>query len=142
MSVVSIHYLFSVERYDGEISSRFDELKSTANTAHTSGRLRGRTPGRPLRPKIFSISFSFSQNWAKTYMLAPPSEGWRPHTGNPGSAPVIQSTHKCIYLIYYLPLPRQTPPREDSPRQTPPLDIHPLGQTPLEQTPPDRYPVG
>ena len=33
--------------------------------------------GGPLRPKIFSISCSFSQNLAKSYVGAP-LKGWRP----------------------------------------------------------------
>ena len=41
----------------------------------------------PPRPKIFSISCSFSQNLAKSYVGTP--AGWLapPPTGNPGSAP-------------------------------------------------------
>ena len=53
----------------------------------------------PLRHKIFSISCSFSQNLAKSYVGAPPPEGWRPPpTGNPGSAPGFD----YIYTIYNL----------------------------------------
>ena len=45
---------------------------------------------RPLRPKIFSISCSFSENLAKLYVGAP-TAGWHPPPlmGNPGSAPGI-----------------------------------------------------
>ena len=44
--------------------------------ADLGGRTR-RAKYSPLRPKIFSISCSFSQNLAKSYVGAPP-EGWRP----------------------------------------------------------------
>ena len=44
----------------------------------TSGGLRG---GAPLRPKIFSISCSFSQNLAKYNMLAPPRRVGAPSYG-------------------------------------------------------------
>ena len=45
---------------------------------HYSGGFRGGAPGAsPPRPKIFSISCSFSQNLVKSYVGAP-LEGWRP----------------------------------------------------------------
>ena len=49
-------------------------------------RIQGGTPGAPLRPKIFSISCSFSENLAKSYVSAPAGLA-PPPTGNPGSAP-------------------------------------------------------
>ena len=43
-----------------------------------SGGSKGGAPGaRPPRPKIFSISCSFSEKLAKSYVGAP-LEGWRP----------------------------------------------------------------
>ena len=48
----------------------------------------GGAPGvHPPWPKIFSISCSFSQNLAKSYVGAPLGGLAPPHTGNPGSAP-------------------------------------------------------
>ena len=47
----------------------------------------------PPRPKIFSISCSFLQNLAKSYVGTTPRGLAPPPTGNPGSAPAsIQST--------------------------------------------------
>ena len=43
----------------------------------------------PLRPKIFSISCSFSENLTKSYVGAPPRGSAPPPTGNPGSAPGV-----------------------------------------------------
>ena len=56
------------------------------NYATTVADLRG---GAPLRTKMFSISCSFSENLAKSYVGAPPPPGGLapPPTGNPGSAP-------------------------------------------------------
>ena len=53
--------------------------------------LVGAHPARaPLRPKIFSISCSFSQNLAKSYVGVPPGGLAPPPTGNPGSAPDLE----------------------------------------------------
>ena len=50
---------------------------------------KGGAPGPPLRPKNFSISCSFLENLAKSYVGTPPSPGElaSPPTGNPGSTP-------------------------------------------------------
>ena len=59
-----------------------------------SGGFRGGAPPS-LRPKIFPISCSFSQNLAKSYVSAP-LEGWRPLLrGNPGSTPACGQTDTC-----------------------------------------------
>ena len=61
---------------------------SVVCTLKGSGRFRGGAPGMPpLWPKIFSISCSFSQNLAKSYVGAPPGGLVPPPMGNPGSTP-------------------------------------------------------
>ena len=58
-------------------------------------RIWGGAPGAPpLRPKIFSISCSFSENLTKSYVGAPPRGSAPPPTGNPGSAPEL-----CVEYI-------------------------------------------
>ena len=52
----------------------------------------GGHPGmRPPTAKIFSISCSFSQNLAKSYVGASPGRLAPPRTGNPGSTPDTES---------------------------------------------------
>ena len=53
----------------------------------------------PLRPKLFSISCSFSQNLAKLYVGTPPRGLAPPPTGNPGSAPGIDYARKIMLLF-------------------------------------------
>ena len=60
--------------------------------------------GRPQRapyprPKIFSISCSFSENWAKSYVGAPRQGLEPPPTENPGSAPDTGSTRLKMLQI-------------------------------------------
>ena len=63
---------------------------STSPVADLGGGAPGARP-LPLRPKIFSISCSFSQNLAKSYVGVPPPGGLAPPpTGNPGSAPDLE----------------------------------------------------
>ena len=45
---------------------------------HSGGFRRGASSAPPLRPKIFSISCSFSENLTKSYVGAPTPEGRRP----------------------------------------------------------------
>ena len=66
-------------------------------TAHclNSVKLHGQLPVADPRPNISSISCSFSENLAKSYVGAPPPpfrELASPPTGNPGSAPAFKPT--------------------------------------------------
>ena len=62
--------------------------------------LRGRLRRDPLLAKIFSISCSFSEILAKSYM--PPPAGLAPTpTGNPGSAPAIRAIVGVIKFYYF-----------------------------------------
>ena len=58
------------------------------NITHNSGRSKGGHEGRtsPLGAQILSISCSFWENLAKSYVGAPPRELAPPPRGNPGSA--------------------------------------------------------
>ena len=56
---------------------------------------------RPLRPKIFSISCSFSENLTKLYVGAPPRGLVPPPTGNPGSAPEYFSLMGGLHLPHW-----------------------------------------
>ena len=118
-----------------EISSRFDELKSTANTAPTSGGFRG-TP--PYGPKFFQFHAVF-RKIRQNHMLAPPSEGWRPLLRGILDQPLsYKQLMKYLFDLLFTPswadTPRQTPPGRhppaDTPRQTA-LGRHPLGRHPL-----------
>ena len=51
-------------------------------------------PPRPPRPKIFSISYSFSQNLSKSYVGAPPPpRAGAPSYGKSWIRPWVQCTH-------------------------------------------------
>ena len=52
----------------------------------------------PLRPKIFSISSSFSQNLAQNHMLVPPCRGWRPLLRKILDPPLLTDFNTC-YVI-------------------------------------------
>ena len=58
---------------------------------HFSGGSKGGAPGArsPLRTKIFSISCTFSENLAKSYVGAP-LEGWRPSYGESWIRPWLE----------------------------------------------------
>ena len=79
----------------------FTNYIQTNSRTIISGGFRGRAQrAPPLRPKIFSISCSFSQNLAKSYVGAPPRRLAPPPTGNPGSAP--DNVHKSVILCKIL----------------------------------------
>ena len=61
------------------------ELLGLVKVQTTRGGSKGGGGAYSLRPKNFSISCSFSENLAKSYVGAP-MEG-SPPMGNPGSAP-------------------------------------------------------
>ena len=74
------------EKRGGRGMNKFEQVSSDHHQMSLAGGFPGlmsRSSGRfgggatPLRPKIFSISRSFSQNLAKSYVGAP-LEGWRP----------------------------------------------------------------
>ena len=46
-------------------------------------------PPPPPKDQKFLDFTQFLGNFDKNYMLAPPAEGWRPSSGNPGSAAVF-----------------------------------------------------
>ena len=62
----------------------------------SSGGFKGAPPS-PLRPKIFSISCSFRENLAKSYVGRPRGSA-PPPTGNPGSAP--EENHLISRIFY------------------------------------------
>ena len=67
---------------------RVAQLPSPENEGNWTETIGGFNGGAPLRPKIVSISCSFLQNLAKSYVGAPLPIGLAPPpTGNPGSAP-------------------------------------------------------
>ena len=119
-----------------EISSRFDELKSTANTTHTSNGFTGRPPRAP--PSTAQNFLNFMQFFAKLGKIICwrlPGELAPPPTGNPGSAPVIQTTHKLFISFIIYPFLGRHPPADTSPRETHPPGRHTQADTP-QQTPP------
>ena len=61
--------------------------------------LRGGTPGAP-RPKIFSISCNFLENFAKSYVGLPSCRVGAPSYGNPGSAPEVLSFISLLNQFY------------------------------------------
>ena len=62
----------------------------------------------PLRPKIFSISCSFSQNLAKSYVGTPP-EGWRPSKGESWIRPWVMWTDRGVHVPNTsTPLPQES----------------------------------
>ena len=136
-----------------EISSRFDELKSTANTAPTSGGFRG----RPRTVQNFLSFMQFFTKLGKIICWCPPLEGWRSFLRGILDPP-LSYKQLMNYLLDLLFTPSWADtPWADSPRQTA-LDRHPLladishdrrpQQTPLADNPPpadtshDRHPPG
>ena len=53
----------------------------------------------PLGAQILSISCSFWENMAKSYVGTPPEELAPPPQGNPGSATVIPSGISIVYFL-------------------------------------------
>ena len=88
-----------IQTWGGNTCDNYSDLRDFLEVSTTYLRRKymsvadlGGWPGArpPLQPKIFSISCSFSQNLAKSYVGAP-GELAPPPMGNPGSAPACAS---------------------------------------------------
>ena len=128
-----------------EISSRFDELKSTVNTAPTSGGFRG----RPRTVQNFLSFMQFFTKLGKIICWCLPLEGWRSFLWGILDPP-LSYKQLMNYLLDLLFTPSWADtPWADSPRQTA-LGRHPLlaaishdrhpQQTPLADNPPQQTP--